>query len=181
MLVVNEELISKMSPEQQVEVQADIARRKEEIKDQEVKQAEEKKQAELRKFPPLNVVFDRIKIRSCPHIKNAILKRIHIILDYLKMPALPEGIEPTLEYSLGLLGRAEISLSLIEEIGKILSDALGYSLIKIYPREAVELREHIRAQQKIANKLVLAIVFQKIKLTGMYEPKDKEPDRGDGM
>jgi hypothetical protein len=83
-------------------------------------------------------------------------------------------MELTLEYSLGLLGRAEISLKLIEEIGTILQDVTGYTFIKVFPREMVELRDHIKAQQKLATELVLAITFNKVKETGIYEPKDKE-------
>ena len=76
-------------------------------------------------------------------------------------------MEPTLEYSLGLMGRAEMSLKLIEEIGRILQDATGYTFIKIYPREAIELRDHMKERYMLAEELVRAITFQKIKEDGL--------------
>ncbi len=118
-------------------------------------------------------LFDKMKLQNVPHIKIAVLKRIHIIIDYLKMPALPDGMEPTLEYGLGLLGRAEVSLSLIEEIAKILQDFSPYTYIRTFPREAIQLREHIRTQRKLAEDLVRAIAFKQIKESGIYEPKAK--------
>ena len=170
-LYINEELVSRMPAEEQEKIRAEMALKKKEIEKQE---AETKRQYELRKHPTLQELFKKINAPTVPHIRNAVLKRIHIILDYLRMPALPNEMEPDLEYSLGLLGRAEISLKLIEEIGTILQDVTGYTFIKVFPREMVELRDHIKAQQKLATKLVLAITFNKVKETGIYEPKDKE-------
>jgi hypothetical protein len=173
-LYINEELVSRMPVEVQEKIRIDIALKKKELEEQEAEKAKTKRQYELRKHPTLQELFKKINAPTVPHIRNAVLKRIHIILDYLRMPALPNEMEPDLEYSLGLLGRAEISLKLIEEIGTILQDVTGYTFIKVFPREMVELRDHIKAQQKLATKLVLAITFNKVKETGIYEPKDKE-------
>ena len=174
-LYVNEELVSRMSPEQQAEVRAEIARRKKEVEAQEARDAETKRQYELRKHPTsgdngwrrLEALFKRINAPTVPHIRDAVLKRLHIIIAYLNMPALPSGMEPTLEYSLGLMGRAEMSLKLIEEIGRILQDATGYTFIKVFPREAIELRDHMKERYMLAEELVRAITFQKIKEDGL--------------
>jgi hypothetical protein len=172
MLHVNEELISRMPAEDQEKIRAEIALKKEELEKQEANKAEAKRQYELRKYPTLRELFQRINAPTVPHIRNAVLKRIHIILDYLRMPALPEGVEPTLEYSLGLLGRAEMSLRLIEEIGTIIQPFTGFSVIKVFPREAVELRDLMKERRRLAEELIRAITFNKIKETGIYEKEN---------
>jgi hypothetical protein len=165
-----------------------IEEKKAEYASMEEEAAEIRRQAELRRHPTLKQLFDRMyvfedytgmKLNNIPHVKMAVLKRIHIILDYLKMPAIPDEMEPSLEYALGLRGRADLSLELIEEIGKILQDFSGYSFIRTYPREALELREHMRTQSKLAGDLVRAIAFKKIKESGIYEPKTSSVGSGE--
>jgi hypothetical protein len=138
----------------------------------EAKQAEEKRLYALRKYPTLKQIFDKMKLHNVPHVKKQVLKRIHIILEYLRMPALPDDMEPSLEYALGLMGRADMSLKLIEEIGSILQDFSPFTYIRTYPREAIELREHMRTQYKLADDLVRSIVFHKMKESGLYENND---------
>ena len=174
MLHVNEELISQMPVEVQEKIRIDIALKKKELEEQEAEKAKTKRQYELRKHPTLQELFKKINAPTVPHIRNAVLKRIHIILDYLRMPALPNEMEPDLEYSLGLLGRAEISLKLIEEIGAIFRDASNYGFLSVFPREMVELRDHMKEERILAEKLIRAITFQRVKETGIYEPKTKE-------
>lgn len=155
-----------------------IKARQDEYADMQAKAEQARKEAELRKYPSIRTLFDSMKLRNVPHVKGAILKRFHIILNYLKMPTPPDDMNPSLEYALGLLGRSEICLSLIEEMAKILQDWSGYSYIKTYPREAIQLREHLRNQRKLAEDLVRAITFNRLKEEGIYEPKT-ETDKGE--
>ena len=172
---INEKLLT---PENKDEVFAYAKARQEEYEAMQAKAEKDKKDAELRKYPSIRTLFDRMKLQNVPQVKAAVLKRFHIILEYLKTPALPDGMEPTMEYALSLLGRAEVSLSLIEEMAKILQDYSGYTYIRTYPREAIQLREHIRTQRKLAEDLVRAIAFNKVKEEGIYEPKT-ETNKGE--
>lgn len=165
---INEKLLT---PENKDEVLAYAKARQDEYEAMQAKAEKDKKDAELRRYPTIKTLFDSMKLRNVPHVKAAVLKRFHIILNYLRMPELPDGMEPTMEYGLDLLGRVEVSLGLIEEMAKILQDYSSYTYIRTYPREAIQLREHLRTQRKLAEDLVRAIAFNKVKEEGIYEPK----------
>jgi hypothetical protein len=160
------------SPEQMPDIQTYIKARQDEYKAMEDKAEKEKQERLLRQHPPIKVLFDRITLCNQPGIKIQIAKRMYIILEYLATPPGLNGNRlPTLEESLALLGRADYALELIEEIGKILRDASGYTMINVYPREAVQLRDLCRERLILAKKFIRALTFQRLKEEGIYEPK----------
>jgi hypothetical protein len=137
----------------------------------EVQREKEKQDRMLRQYPTLKTLFEKITLRNQPHAKQAVVKRLHICVEYLSMHKLNDDELPSLEECLAMLGGAHMSLALIEEMKNILSNASGYSFISVLPREAVQLRNLCRERVKLAEQLVLAITFQKVKEEGLFEEK----------
>jgi hypothetical protein len=178
---INEELISKMSPEDQKKVREYAAQQQAEFEKREAEAQRQKEEAALRKYPTLKSIFDRIKGKGTNYskeIKRAVLKRTHICLTYLRMPEDMmefKADQITLDFALLMLGRVQAINMMVEDIGRILQDAFGYSLIRVYPREMVQLRELSKKQAELAQKLVWSVTFQMVKKEGTYEPKAEVP------
>jgi len=173
MITINEKLIP---PEQRDSARAYAEARQVEYDAIKTREAKEKRDRQARQYPPLKTVMEKLKKINVPHVQRALLKRIHIALSYLRTP--PEvhapGHVPTLEEALAILGRAYVNVSLMTEVGKILRDYSGYSILTMYPREVFELKTHCEESLKLAEDMVRAITFQMIKEDGRYE-KNLEP------
>jgi len=179
MIHLSEELISKMPPEEQKKVRDYAAQQQAEFEKQEAEAQKREEEAYLRKYSTLKSIFDRIKDTEYKEsIKRAILKRVHICLAYLRTPEDVQEFKAdqiTVDLALTILGRAQAVNMMIEDIGKILQDTCGYSMLRIFPREMVELREHSKKQAALAEKLLWSVTLQMVKKEGTYEPKAKVP------
>lgn len=128
--------------------------------------------------PPIRTIFGRLD--KCPHIKKRIAERLQIISELLSIEALDIKAEPTLETALMIFGRQRAISIFVEEIRNLLSDALNTSFIMAkIPRELFNLMELCKEQSSLADKLVKAICFQKLK-ESKDEPKTKA-DRGETL
>lgn len=118
----------------------------------------------------LEMYFKRGALKNQPLVKIQVAKRMYIITNYLSIPpSLRDGHIPTLEESFTLLGRAEYALDLIEEIGKILRDALSYNFVSCYPKETLALRDLCRERVSLAKKFIKALTFKQLKDEGKFE------------
>lgn len=180
MYQINEELVSKMAPEDQKKVRDYAAQQQAEFERREAEAKKRKEEEYLRKYPTLKSIFDRIKggTKYKEDIKRSVLKRIHICLAYLRTPedvAELKADQITVDLALTMLGRAQAVNMMVEDIGRILQDTFGYSCIRIYPREMIELREQCKKQAALAEKLVWSVTLQMTKKEGTYEPKAEVP------
>jgi hypothetical protein len=180
MIQVNQELLDKMPPEDQAAALARVEQLKKAEEEKEAQAAKAKEEAYLRKYPTLRSIFDRKSVANSGHLKQAVLKRIHICLTYLRTPDVESVRELkddqiTVDLAVSILGRTQATNMMIEDIGKILQDACGYSVLRIFPREMIELREHCKKQAALAEKLLWSVTLQMVKKEGMYEPKAKVP------
>lgn len=185
---VNEHLLP-TDPTKRAEAMAMIERSKKEFEESVRLREEKRKQDELIRHPPLKFLIEKLKKQNAPHIKKAMLKRIHIALTYLRVPdrLLEEGRQPTLEDALDILGRGEAKVMVLEDVARILQDFTGYHFIKVYPREIKALLDHCREEVTLARKMVWAITMNKVKEDGRYEQETKPdtgepvPDKGQGI